>query len=84
MAPIILKKNIFSQIFVILDVEQYQYTDIVCSTLKLPFIDNCFDGIISHAVFEHLLNPLITFKELHSILKPGDLIFIDTAFFTTA
>ena len=63
-----------------LDVQQYQYTDIVCSTLKLPFIDNCFDGIISHAVFEHLPNPFITAKELYRILKPGGLIFIDTAF----
>ncbi|MDJ0555458.1 MAG: sulfotransferase domain-containing protein [Microcoleaceae cyanobacterium MO_207.B10] len=63
-----------------LDVQQYQYTDIVCSTLKLPFPDNCFDGIISHAVFEHLPNPFITAKELYRILKPGGLIFIDTAF----
>ena len=63
-----------------LDVQQYQYTDIVCSRLKLPFIDNCFDGIISHAVFEHLPNPFITAKELYRILKPGGLIFIDTAF----
>jgi len=63
-----------------LDVQQYQYTDIVCSTLKLPFADNCFDGIISHAVFEHLPNPFITAKELYRILKPGGLIFIDTAF----
>lgn len=63
-----------------LDVQQYQYTDIVCSTEKLPFPDNCFDGIISHAVFEHLANPFITAKELYRILKPGGLIFIDTAF----
>ncbi len=63
-----------------LDVHQYQYTDVVCSTLKLPFLDNCFDGIISHAVFEHLPNPFTTAKELYRILKPGGLIFIDTAF----
>lgn len=63
-----------------LDVQQYQYTDVVCSTLKLPFPDNCFDGIISHAVFEHLPNPFFTAKELYRILKPGSLIFIDTAF----
>lgn len=63
-----------------LDVQQYQYTDIVCSTLKLPFLDDCFDGIVSHAVFEHLPNPFIAAKELYRILKPGGLIFIDTAF----
>ncbi|MDE5085506.1 MAG: methyltransferase domain-containing protein [Trichodesmium sp. St16_bin2-tuft] len=63
-----------------LDVQEYQYTDIICLTLKLTFIDNCFDEIISYYVFEHLLNPLITFKELHPILKPGGLVFIDTAF----
>ncbi|MGB3510426.1 MAG: sulfotransferase domain-containing protein [Microcoleaceae cyanobacterium] len=63
-----------------LDVQQYKYTDVVCSTLKLPFPDNCFDGIISHAVFEHLPNPFLSAKELYRILKPSGLIFIDTAF----
>lgn len=63
-----------------LEVQQYRFTDIVCTTPKLPFADNCFDGVISHAVFEHIPNPFVTAKELYRILKPGGLIFIDTAF----
>ena len=63
-----------------LEVQQYPFTDIVCNTPKLPFADNTFDGVISHAVFEHIPNPFITAKELYRILKPGGLIFIDTAF----
>ncbi|MDY6802893.1 MAG: class I SAM-dependent methyltransferase [Cyanobacteriota bacterium] len=63
-----------------LEVQQYPFTDIVCTTPKLPFADNSFDGVISHAVFEHIPNPFITAKELFRILKPGGLIFIDTAF----
>ena len=63
-----------------LEVQQYPFTDLVCNTQKLPFADNSFDGVISHAVFEHIPNPFITAQELYRILKPGGLIFIDTAF----
>jgi ubiquinone/menaquinone biosynthesis C-methylase UbiE len=63
-----------------LDVQQFHYTDIVCNTKKLPFIDNCFDAIISHSVFEHLPNPFETAQELYRVLKPGGLIFIEVAF----
>ncbi|GET37168.1 class I SAM-dependent methyltransferase [Microseira wollei] len=63
-----------------LDVQQYPHTDIVCNTTKLPFPDAIFDAVISQAVFEHIPNPFLTAKELHRILKPGGIIFIDTAF----
>ncbi len=63
-----------------LDVQQYPYTDVVCSKLRLPFPDAIFDAIISQAVFEHLPNPFFTASELYRILKPGGLIHIDTAF----
>ena len=63
-----------------LDVQQYPHTDIVCNTTKLPFPDAIFDAVISQAVFEHIPNPFQTAKELHRILKPGGIIFIDTAF----
>ncbi|KST67356.1 class I SAM-dependent methyltransferase [Mastigocoleus testarum] len=63
-----------------LDVQQYIHTDIVCTTLKLPFRDNCFDAVVSQAVFEHIPNPFVTAKELYRILKPGGIVHIDTAF----
>ena len=63
-----------------LDVQQYPHTDIVCNTAKLPFPDAIFDAVISQAVFEHIPDPFLTAKELHRILKPGGIIFIDTAF----
>lgn len=63
-----------------LDVQQYRHTDIVCSTLRLPFQDASFDAVISQAVFEHLPNPFFTASELHRIIKPGGLVYIDTAF----
>lgn len=63
-----------------LDVQQYIHTDIVCTTLRLPFHDNCFDAVISQAVFEHIPNPFITAKEIYRILKPGGIVHIDTAF----
>lgn len=38
---------------------------------NLPFPDESFDGAFSHAVFEHLQEPLKALQELKRVLKPG-------------
>jgi SAM-dependent methyltransferase len=63
-----------------LDVHQYPYTDVVCTTPWLPFADNSFDAIISQAVFEHIPDPFGTAREFYRILKPGGIVHLDTAF----
>ena len=63
-----------------LDVQQYHHTDVVSNTSKLPFADASFDAVISQAVFEHLPDPFLTARELYRILKPGGLVYVDTAF----
>ncbi len=65
---------------VYVDAVQYQWTDLVCSRVRLPFRDHTFDAVVSQAVFEHLRDPHHTARELHRILRPGGLIHIDTAF----
>ncbi|MEH1841105.1 MAG: methyltransferase domain-containing protein [Nostoc sp.] len=37
----------------------------------LPFLDNSFDAIFSHALFEHLQSPALALEELWRVLKPG-------------
>lgn len=37
----------------------------------LPFADASFDRIFSHALFEHLSEPVKALKEFHRVLKPG-------------
>jgi SAM-dependent methyltransferase len=59
---------------------QYDATDVVSFTPRLPYRDDCFDAIISQAVFEHIPRPWEVASELHRVLKPGGQIHIDTAF----
>ncbi|MEH2236285.1 class I SAM-dependent methyltransferase [Nostoc sp.] len=40
----------------------------------LPFPDNSFDAIFSHALFEHLQEPAQALRELWRVLKPGELL----------
>ncbi|WP_341526207.1 methyltransferase domain-containing protein [Nostoc sp. UHCC 0302] len=40
----------------------------------LPFPDNSFDAIFSHALFEHLQEPVKALQELSRVLKPGGII----------
>jgi SAM-dependent methyltransferase len=40
----------------------------------LPFARDSFDRIFSHALFEHLLHPVLALKELRRTLKPGGII----------
>jgi hypothetical protein len=65
---------------VYLDVQQFQHTDVVATLPKLPFKDGQFDLVVSQAVFEHVPDPHATARELHRVLKPGGVIYIETAF----
>ena len=38
---------------------------------KLPYKDNTFDVVFSSFVFEHLVNPQYTLKEMYRVLKKG-------------
>src|SRR6185369_10071020 len=41
------------------------------SVYALPFRDAEFDAVFSHALFEHLVEPLKGLEEIHRVLKPG-------------
>jgi SAM-dependent methyltransferase len=45
----------------------------------LPFRAAAFDTVFSHAVIEHVADPLTYLKEIRRVLKPGGLVFLQTA-----
>ncbi len=73
-------KELLRPYVVYLDAVQYQWTDLACTRVHLPFRDHTFDAVVSQAVFEHLQDPHQTARELCRILRPGGIIHLDTAF----
>ena len=45
----------------------------------LPFEDGSFDLALSHAVIEHVADPSRYLRELRRVLRPGGLLFLQTA-----
>jgi ubiquinone/menaquinone biosynthesis C-methylase UbiE len=46
---------------------------------RLPFADASFDTVLSHAVIEHVKEPLAYLRELRRVTRPGGRVFLQTA-----
>jgi SAM-dependent methyltransferase len=46
----------------------------------LPFRDASFDGVAAQAVLEHVIDPAIVVSEIYRVLKPGGIVYAETAF----
>lgn len=63
-----------------LEVERFPGTNVVGEGSELPFDDATFDGVMSHAVMEHVPDPFGYAKELVRVLKPGARFIVHSAF----
>ncbi|MCC7495105.1 MAG: methyltransferase domain-containing protein [Fimbriimonadaceae bacterium] len=62
------------------DIELKPGTGLVCDGHQLPFADASFDAVIAQAVLEHVLDPARCVAELHRVLQPAGLVYVETPF----
>jgi SAM-dependent methyltransferase len=62
------------------EIVPYESTDVVGLGESLPFIDNCFDAVLSLNVLEHVKNPFQCAAEISRVLKPGGKLYCVAAF----
>jgi ubiquinone/menaquinone biosynthesis C-methylase UbiE len=53
------------------EIVPYDTTDVLGIGEKLPFIDNCFDAVLSLNVLEHVKDPFKCAAEISRVLKPN-------------
>lgn len=58
----------------------YAAPDLYADGLHLPFRDGAFDLILSQAVLEHVTEPQVAVDEMHRVLAPTGLIYVEIAF----
>jgi SAM-dependent methyltransferase len=63
-----------------LEIERFPSTNVVADGGELPFAEGTFDGVISHAVMEHVRDPFGYSRDLVRVLKPGGRFLCHSAF----
>lgn len=63
-----------------LEIEPHPNNTVQADALALPFADGCFSLVLSQAVLEHVTDPQRYVDEIHRVLAPGGLAWIEAAF----
>lgn len=62
------------------DIDKTSLVDCFCDAHDLPFVDACFDGVITTAVLQHVLYPERAASEICRLLKPSGMLYSEMAF----
>jgi SAM-dependent methyltransferase len=62
------------------EIVDYPLVDVLAVNQRLPFVDGCFDAVLSLDVREHRDQPLVSAAEIARVLKPGGSLYIDLPF----
>lgn len=66
--------------FVETDVTFGARVSLICDAHDLPFAESSFDGVISQAVLEHVVDPYSCVEEIHRVLNTDGLVYAETPF----
>ncbi len=58
----------------------FELPDVFGDGHALPFADEVFDVVFSQAVMEHMSDPYLAAREIVRVLKPGGLVYVESAF----
>jgi SAM-dependent methyltransferase len=55
-------------------------TQFIADAHQIPLRDGAFDAVVVQAVLEHVLDPHEVVAEIHRVLRPGGIVYAETAF----
>lgn len=62
------------------DVSHGPRTQAIVDGHAIPYQSGVFDGVVAHAVLEHVVDARQVVREIHRVLKPEGLVYADTPF----
>jgi SAM-dependent methyltransferase len=65
------KRPVYYDNVINFEIADFETTDVRGVGEVLPFVDGCFDAVISIAVLEHVKDPFQCAREITRVLKPG-------------
>lgn len=66
--------------FLLTDIDHHADCDVYCDAHELPFAEESFDGVVTTAVIEHVIEPWVVAKEIARVVKEGGFVYSEAPF----